>query len=66
MNLIKIGLLECGKKQVDLLSELHKRGFPGLQASQLSSYIGGRIPSPQARAVLKLTDIILEEWKAEK
>lgn len=65
-NGIKITLLELGKKQVDLLDELRKRGYKRLHPSQLSEYINGRQNSPQAYVVKDLIYKILDEWKAER
>lgn len=60
---IKIRLLELGKKQTDLLAEVHKRGYPRLTAGQLSGYINNTIPGPQRDAVIELCHDILDEWK---
>lgn len=60
---IKIKLLELGKKQVDLLDEVRKRGYPKLDPSVLSRYINGREIAPQAKAVLALCEDILSEWE---
>lgn len=62
---IKIKLLELNKKQVDLLNEVRKRGYPKLDPSVLSKYINGRAITPQAKAVLALCKNILAEWSAE-
>ena len=61
---IKIRLLQLEKKQVDLLEELRKRGYPKLYASQLSRYISGADVSPQAEAVMETTKEILSEWES--
>lgn len=47
-NLIKARLAIMGKRQIDLLEELRKRGYPNLYATQLSSYINGHACGPQA------------------
>ena len=60
---IKIELLKLGKRQVDLLEEIRKRGFVRLYPCQLSDYIGGRNVSPQAKTVLLLCEQIIDEWK---
>ena len=59
---IKVELLKLGKKQVDLLEEIRKRGYPKLSFPQLSSYINGRIGGPQAEKVLELSREILADW----
>lgn len=59
---IKIRLLELNRKQVDLLKEVRKRGYPKLDPSVLSKYINGRDVTPQSKAVLSLCETILAEW----
>lgn len=49
---IKMKLLELNKKQVDLLNEVRKRGYPRLDPSTLSKYINGRAVTPQSEIVL--------------
>lgn len=61
---IKIRLLELGKKQVDLVTEIRKRGYPKLDPTMLSRYIDGRDITPQAKAVLGICEDILDEWEA--
>lgn len=63
---IKIKLLELNKKQVDLLNEVRKQGYPKLDQSVLSKYINGRAVTPQSKAVLALCEEILKEWNTEK
>ncbi len=60
---IKIKLLELNKKQVDLLDEIRKRGYPKLDPSVLSRYINGRDVTPQAKAVLSICEDVLNEWE---
>lgn len=62
-NLIKARLATIGKRQIDLLEELRKRGYPNLYATQLSTYINGYGCGPQAVAVKDLIFDILEEWE---
>lgn len=65
-TMIKILLIELGKKQVDLLKELKKRGYKNLYSSQLSNYINGVENTPQAESVLAAVHEILDEWKKER
>ena len=60
---IKIKLLELGKKQVDLLDEVRKRGYPKLDPATLSKYINAHSITPQAKTVLAICDDILNEWE---
>lgn len=62
---IKIKLLELNKKQVDLLNEVRKRGYPKLDPSVLSKYINGRAVTPQSKIVLALCENILAEWSTK-
>lgn len=63
---IKIRLLQLGKKQVDLLAEIRKRGYKNLQPPALSAYINRKDTTAQAERVLELADEILKEWEAEQ
>lgn len=63
-NLIKAELALLGKKQVDLLYEIQKRGYKGLHQSQLSAYMSGTVCGAQSEAVLKLAHLIIDEWKS--
>lgn len=60
---IKIKLIELGKKQVDLLDEIRKRGYPGLADTQLSRYINSRERTAQAEAVLDICRQIIDDWE---
>ena len=64
-NLIKARLAIMGNRQIDLLEELRKRGYPNLYATQLSSYINGHACGPQATAVKDLILDVLKEWEQE-
>lgn len=63
---IKIRLMRLGKRQVHLLDELRKRGFPKLCPSHLSNYLNGRELGPQRDTVLELSERILTEWESER
>lgn len=62
----KVRLLQLGKKQADLLAELHKRGFEKLSPPLLSNIINRRVNTPQAFKIRELCDKILDEWEEEK
>lgn len=62
-NMFALPLAELGKKQVDLLYELQSRGYKTLCQQQLSGYLRGVIQGPQADAVIKLSRIIIDEWR---
>ena len=64
-NYFAAALAVLGKKQVDLLYELQKRGYKKLCQQQLSGYLRGVIHGPQADAVIKLSYIIIDEWRKE-
>ena len=63
---IKIRLLQLGKKQVDLLEELHKRGYRTISRQSLSDMINKRLNTPKAFTIRELCDKILDEWEEEK
>lgn len=54
-----------GKKYVDLLPELRKRGYPKMNQIVLSRYVNKHVVSPQAHAVLDLCETILKKWESE-
>ncbi len=62
---IKDKLLKLKRTQTALLLEVRKRGYPGLQQSQLSGYIHNTVLGPQKEAVISLVYKILDEWEAE-
>ena len=64
-NSVKLRLLNLGKKQVDLLKVIRKKGYTNLQPPQLSSYINGANTTPQAKAVMQIVYETLEQWEAE-
>lgn len=61
---IKIRLLKLGKRQLDLLQELRKRGQQ-IQSSELSAFINGYIRTPKAGKILELCNEILTIWEKE-
>lgn len=65
-NRFAVPLAQLGMRQIDLLYEIQKRGYPRLNQQQLSAYARGATVGPQADAVLKLGDTIIEEWKHQK
>lgn len=62
---IKVRLTQLEKKQIELLNEVRKRGYPRLAPCALSSYINGHVVGPQADAVLTITREILDEWEKD-
>lgn len=64
--LIKIKLLELGKRQTDLLDELRRRGWKRLQQTELSTIVNGKLTTPKARSVLAMCDEILADWENNK
>jgi len=62
---IKMSLLELGKKQVDLIDELRKRGYSTIQPAELSAFINKKITTPKAKTVLAICDEIIEDWKSK-
>lgn len=63
---IKVRLAELGKKQVELIPELAKRGLK-VNPTELSNAILGRIQQPKTDKILSAANEIVSEWeKAEK
>lgn len=63
---IKIRLLKLGKKQVDLLRELHAMGFTEIDPSILSAIILNKARNPKSLRVRALCDEILTQWENEQ
>lgn len=61
-NEVKIRLLKLGKKQIDLMDELNKRGLNVAQ-SQLSDSINGRLNTPKGSKIRTECLYILDEWE---
>ena len=59
-------LRRLGKTQIELLDEIHKRGYPELMLKTLNHYINNRSQSQQAEDVMKKAEKILEEWEDDK
>lgn len=64
---IPVRLVTLGKKQVDLLREIKRRGIPGpynsLRATELSKFITGVDDPPKSDAILAECDKILTDWE---
>lgn len=63
--LIKVKLFELGKRQTDLIDELHKRGYKNIQPSELSLMISKRLTTPKAETFLQLCEEIIKEWETK-
>ena len=60
---VKIRLIKLRKTQLDLLDELHKRGFGTLSAARLNTIINGRYKYGCAQSVLEESNKILSAWE---
>lgn len=63
---IKIRLIQLGKKQVDLLMEIHRRGHTEVTAAEMSNSLAYRLRTPKSCNIRKWCDEILTEWEKEK
>lgn len=61
---IKVELIRLGKRQVDVVKELNKRGLP-VQACDVSLALSG-LPRPKYDAIRTETEKLIEEWKANE
>lgn len=60
---IKISLLELGKRQIDLIPELTKRGI-NINACDLSRALNDNVyHSPKLKRVREFSEEIIEDWK---
>lgn len=64
--LIKMRLLKLGKKQVDILQELHKMGYKEVAPTTLSSAVNNLNHEPKQELIRKLCDEILTKWEKEQ
>lgn len=62
---IKVRLAELGKKQVDLIPELAKRGLK-VNPTELSLAILGRKQQPKTDKILSIANEIVSEWERER
>lgn len=62
---IKIKLIELGKKQTDLVTELRKRQYK-IQPGELSQMLTGQITTPKSNVIKTAVKKILDEWEAEQ
>lgn len=61
---IKVRLAELGKKQVDLIPELAKRGLK-VNPTELSLAILGRKQQPKTDKILSIANEIVSAWEKE-
>ena len=65
-KIIKMKLLQLGKKQTDLIAELMKRGIDVSQ-SDMSRFLSAYWKStPKSEMVIRETEKILNEWENEQ
>ncbi len=62
---IKVRLAELGKKQVDLIPELEKKGLK-VSPTELSLAILGRSQQPKMAKVLSAANEIISVWEREQ
>lgn len=60
-KIIKMKLLELGRKQVDLISELERRGIQ-TNPAELSNSINGNLNTPKGAKIRQECLYILDEW----
>lgn len=62
---IKVRLVELGKKQVDLIPELAKKGLK-VNPTELSLAIGGKNQQPKMGDILSAANEIVSRWEQEQ
>lgn len=62
---IKVRLIELGKKNIDLIPELNKRGM-NVAPSELSLAINGVLQSPKAEKIVSAANEIVLCWEQEQ
>lgn len=61
-KLIKMKLLDLGRKQVDLMAELERRGIT-TSPPELSNSINGNLNTPKGSRIRQECLYILDEWE---
>ena len=61
---IRARILELGRKNVDVIDEMRRRGVTSTP-TQFSMSITGRLAGPKAELIRETTEKIIEEWEAE-
>ncbi|MCM1523434.1 MAG: hypothetical protein NC120_03145 [Ruminococcus sp.] len=59
---IKVRLAELGRKQVELIPELAKRGIK-VNSTELSQALSGTNRQPKMQAILSAANEIISEWE---
>ena len=62
---IKVRLAELGRKQVELIPELAKRGLR-VNPTELSCAVRGICQSPKSMKILSAANEIVSEWESER
>ena len=61
---IRARIIELGKKNVDVMDEMRRRGVTSTP-TQFSMSIAGRLAGPKADLIRETTEKIIEEWESE-
>ncbi len=61
---IKARLAALGKKQLELVPELAKRGLTISSPAELSNAINGHNAQPKAQQIVSAANEIIKEWEA--
>ena len=60
---IKARLISIGKKVVDLIPELEKRGIARVTPGELSNALNGRNTAQKAQDIVSHSNTIVSEWE---
>lgn len=64
-SILKVRIMLCGKRNVDVIDELRKRGLD-MSSSKFSEALNGYRTGPKPRMILAETEKIVSEWEKEQ
>ena len=64
-SILKVRIMLCGKRDVDVVNELRKRGLC-MSSPKFSEALNGYRTGPKPRMILAETEKIVSEWEKEQ
>ena len=62
---LKVRILLCGKKNIDVIEEIKKRGI-NVSPCSFSSALHGRLNTPAGRNILQAAEEVISGWEKEQ
>ena len=64
-SILKVRIMLCGKRNVDVVNELRKRGLC-MSSPKFSEALNGYRTGPKPRMILAETEKIVSDWEKEQ